>query len=879
MKKIFIFFVMAFAILSVAYGQNRELQIFRGGSIIQSYNVASIDSVKIVTIVPLDDHSYVDLGLPSGTLWATCNVGATSPEEYGNYYAWGETATKGVYDWSTYKWGNGSGSITKYTGSSSSELELSDDVAYVNWGKKWRMPSEAQFSELINSNYTTTEWTTMSGVYGRKITSKKNGNTIFLPAAGYRYGSSLNDTGSYGYYWSRTLNVSNSSSAKSLYFGSGNIYMYGSNRYYGQSVRPVRFSDVMMNSITLNYSTLNINVGSTAQLTATVSPSNATNKSVSWTSSNTSVATVNSSGIVTGVSSGTCTITATARDGSGKSASCTVTVKQLVTGMSLNYSTLKIKVGSSTQLTATVSPSNASNKSVSWTSSNTNVATVSSNGLVTGVSSGTCTITATAKDGSGKKASCVIMVDGSGTIDGHAYVDLGLPSGTLWATCNVGASNPEGSGYYCAWGETGEKSTYYEYQYKYYSSNKYIKYTESDNKTELELSDDAAYVKWGKNWRMPSEAQFKELIDSRYTDTEWTTLNGKYGLKIISNKNGNTIFLLAAGLKYSSKFNSFGSEGCYWSRSLRTELSFNSNRIETASMRKRYYGQSVRPVRFYEVTDMTLNYSTLSISPSYSAQLTATVSPSNATDKSVSWSCSNTKVATVNSEGLVTGVSPGICTITAMAKDGSGKKATCVITVDYAYVDLGLPSGTLWATCNVGAKTPEGYGNYYAWGVTNTTYYYNWSYYKYCNGSSTTLTKYNNDSSKGTVDNKTELELSDDAAYVNWGQNWRMPSNVQFQELVNSSYTTTEWTTMNGVYGRKITSKKNGKYIFLPAAGYRNETSLKDAGSVGYYWSRSLYTDPAGAWILQLNSDLISGTYYSYARYYGRSVRPVRFSE
>lgn len=198
------------------------------------------------------------------------------------------------------------------------------------------------------------------------------------------------------------------------------------------------------------------------------------------------------------------------------------------------------------------------------------------------------------------------------------------------------------------------------------------------------------------------------------------------------------------------------------------------------------------------------------------------------------------------------------------------------------YVDLGLPSGTLWAISNIGAIYPEKYGDYFAWGETsgysNGKIDFDWSTYKWCNGSSSTLTKYCTNSSRGTVDNKTELDLEDDAAYVNWGKQWRMPSMEQFKELINSDYTTTEWTTENRVYGRKITSKTNGNYIFLPAAGYRSGTSLNGAGSRGDYWSRTLVTDiPNFAWGLYFSSDYVDTNYRS--RYYGQSVRPVRLSE
>ncbi|MBQ5622209.1 MAG: hypothetical protein IIU92_06310, partial [Bacteroidaceae bacterium] len=191
------------------------------------------------------------------------------------------------------------------------------------------------------------------------------------------------------------------------------------------------------------------------------------------------------------------------------------------------------------------------------------------------------------------------------------------------------------------------------------------------------------------------------------------------------------------------------------------------------------------------------------------------------------------------------------------------------------WVDLGLPSGTLWATCNVGANSPEEYGDYFAWGETEPKTDYSWSTYKYCKGSKTTMTKYCTNSDYGTVDNKTELEPSDDAATANWGSGWQMPSYEQRTELLNSSYTTTTWTTLNGKYGRKITSKSNGNSIFLPAAGYRIDTSLNYAGSYGGYWSRSLSTSYSNyAYYLYFNS---SGIYTSNGfRYYGQSVRPVR---
>lgn len=164
------------------------------------------------------EHEYVDLGLPSGTMWATMNVGATKPEDYGHYFAWGETSPKHIYSFNNYKWYiKGEFELTKYCTTSTdgyrgfvdnkTELDLADDAAYVNWGKEWRMPSLQQVKELLK--YTTSKWITKNRVNGFLLTSKRNGATLFLPAVGWIYDSKLNDAGMHGFYWTRTLCVGN----------------------------------------------------------------------------------------------------------------------------------------------------------------------------------------------------------------------------------------------------------------------------------------------------------------------------------------------------------------------------------------------------------------------------------------------------------------------------------------------------------------------------------------------------------------------------------------------------------------------------------------------------------------------------------------------
>ena len=232
----------------------------------------NVSAVSVFKSGTENGHEYVDLGLTSGTRWATANVGASKAQDYGNYYAWGETATKEVYNWETYKYANGDyKELTKYCNESyygnngftdtKTTLALSDDAAYVNWGGKWRMPTKAQQDELGNQCYWV--WTenynnsNVAGyiVYKAKSSSDKGqkiykGGTpsssyklsdahIFLPAAGYRYDGDLCSTWSYGIYWSSSLGSDGPSNAWYVSFYSGYVYYSGHYRCYGQSVRAV----------------------------------------------------------------------------------------------------------------------------------------------------------------------------------------------------------------------------------------------------------------------------------------------------------------------------------------------------------------------------------------------------------------------------------------------------------------------------------------------------------------------------------------------------------------------------------------------------------------------------------------------------------------
>ena len=203
---------------------------------------------------------YVNLGLPSGIMWAKCNLGASKPSDYGNYYAWGEIEpNKANYSWATYKWMQPGQSdqkyITKYTfddgktegiwydsdgnfiGDNKKTLEAADDAASANLGLPWRMPTTDEIKELIDN--CTWTWTTQDGKNGYEVKGP-NGNSIFLPTTGYYLGSDLIYAGSWGYYWSSSLSTAGSYYARSLTFGSDGRSWGYSIRYCGFTVRPVR---------------------------------------------------------------------------------------------------------------------------------------------------------------------------------------------------------------------------------------------------------------------------------------------------------------------------------------------------------------------------------------------------------------------------------------------------------------------------------------------------------------------------------------------------------------------------------------------------------------------------------------------------------------
>ena len=472
-------------------------------------------------------------------------------------------------------------------------------------------------------------------------------------------------------------------------------------------------------------------------------------------------------------------------------------------------------------------------------------------------------------------------------------IDLGLPSGIKWASFNVGATKVGDYGNHFSWGETVPTNlpSWSTYKWSNGSYSAITKYNTVDNKTVLDPEDDAARVNWGGSWRMPTEAEWKELNDNctwTWTiDYNGTGIIGMVGTSKIKGYTDKSIFIPAAGMRneVNHLYYEEGTYGFYWSSSLDISnpstafyYGFYSSVGYCGSI-QRISGYSVRPVNDEKIypESITLSKTTLSLCIGDSERLVATVMPINAADKTVSWYSDNSDVATVDADGNVNAIAIGSASIMVTTNDGN-KTTTCIVKVvnptltevgeKATAVDLGL--SVKWATFNIGATKPEEYGDYYAWGETEPKDDYGWSTYKYANGDEKRLTKYCSENLSGSWDGFGEpdglkkLEYNDDAARVIWGGRWQMPTDMEMKELKNNcSWKWTNNYNETGIAGMIATSKINGytdKSVFFPS---------------GNYWSSSLDTDhPYCAWSLGLFQGfeviITRGTRCS-----GYTIRPV----
>lgn len=983
----------------------------------------------------------IDLGLPSGTLWASSNLGADNPENLGFYYEWGETLPRIISG--NYLWLDENGKLTKYNlteseGVVDNRLFLlpEDDAAHAATSGMWQIPSSENWKEL--NDHTTFTWCQRGSNNGALLTSTINGESIFLPASGLLL-DNIRELGTTGEYLSCDLNPTGCQSSIIFYFNESGRELSTEHRFIGMQIRPVHYSSdrVRVSGLTLNDSEVNLRVGDAYTLIASVLPEDAYNKTVLWSSSDTNIASVDDTGAVSARSKGQAVITAKTLDG-GFEASCTVNVSIPVSSITLNTTELNLQAGESYKLEATIQPAESDSTTLTWTSSDESIAVVSSDGLVTAVADGSAIIrvedsdsgayaecqvnvktavtkvsitplfahmrvgqtltfkadvypenatdkrvswkssnnsivsvdpdgnavakgrgsakiTVTTQDGNYSASSSVEVTVGvddiqisesslsmlpgqiihltltfspsdadnrladaessaesivkgiynnvkkaaeiqalqPGSADvvftsrdgGHTavchvevspfaipeFVDLGLPSGIRWATFNLGAKSPEDQGSLYAWGSTWIRDDRSWDNCPYCDGNYTSKYDSDDNKYTLESTDDAATVRLGSNWRIPKAAEALELLNTDYCEWTRTSMGGAQGYQIKSKKNGKSIFL--PDIENISDGGTY-----YWTSSVYSNDNYgrcyNGAGLSTAY---RYKGMAIRPV--YDdgstpATAVTLDRNKVYLIPGESTTLTATVSPDNARDKSITWSSSNESIVSVNDNGEVTAISTGTANIKATS-ESTGIYTSCKIIVGPEAIDLGLPSGLKWGSCNVDATAPEQKGSYQAWAAKPGRYGWAWEYYIYVSNDGKKIDKYNTESEYGKVDNLTVLTSSDDCATYSYGTAWRTPTKEDYEELVQNSEITN--TTVNGISGKLITSKINGHSIFMPLAGGYIASNPDSGAETSFdseafaYWTASLHT----GWSLKAYSFDGANVWPLYFRYYALPVRPV----
>ena len=767
-------------------------------------------------------HAAVDLGLPSGLYWATCNIGASSPEGYGDYYAWGETSVKKYY--------SEENSETYMSRINDISGDAQYDAARANWGGQWRMPTKYEMQELQNE----CKWTWVEGpVEGYEITGP-NGNSIFLPAAGAKYDYGDINKGYASYWTSKPYKgdtgdeVYNIAHAYGYYSVQDDFYPFG--KHEGLTIRPVLGGKVKPVGIDARSRYVEDFTATTARFSiGAIQEENYIIEAYGACWSTNAKPTIDDYH---------CTFYEYADPDSDGEILGNVYLENLMPNTKYYIR-----------------------------------AFATHDGVVV----------------YGEVMSFMTLPEESGQEHGRTYIDLGLPSGLKWAMYNFGSSD------YYAWGDEDWKDTYEAGNCNTYG---------------IEMNDisgseyDPVQRSWGGQWRMPTVYEMQELVENcswewvsehHYDDALSEYVNPGYK---VTGPNGNSIYLPVRGYRESVEYYHRDERGYYWTSMPYYDgnnyhaycLEFGSEDVQI-SPNWRYYGLNIRPVigynedlypkvRMNDVTDITTHSAKCSAYIEYTGTVEnygrgfiwskndASPTLENYDDCVYAdyyendYSCEiyNLNSNTVYYVRAFVHTSMGdvysdVFSFTTLP-EGSGQEC------GHSYIDLGLPSGVKWATCNVGASSPEEYGDYFAWGETMTKE----TYTEY------NCPTYGLDASalqlQGYIDGDGNLTPQYDAATVNWGGSWRMPTREEQQELIDDC--TWTWTSQNGVNGYKVTGP-NGNSIFLPAAGFRDGSSLYLAGSDGYYWSST----PNDFYAFSLY--FYSSNHYmgSYGRGYGRSVRPV----
>lgn len=724
----------------------------------------------------------VDLGL--SVKWASHNIGTTVPEEAGGYYAWGELTTKDSYGWQGYQFSpTGTADMSIYNGTDDIQfLKREDDIAYQshtgNGDSYWRIPTLEEWQELQNN--CTWEFKIMNGRRGYKITSNKNGNSIFLPIAGLKDGTQPKD-GTRPRYWSSTRNDNAyPHKARALNETHFTTYHDGDDRYLGMTVRAVYDDSFAQKYLS---SGVAIDMG----------------LSVKWAPANMGASLPEESGDFyawgelvpkTVFTWGNYQFSSDGGTGMSKYHE-TDDLQLLERENDVVYQKYKGKWRMPTKeqwdelwnnCDQEIVRKNGRRGYLLTSKINGNSIFLPIAGLIDGAQpkdgmrprywSSTRNDNAypykarsvneihftTYHDGDDRYLGMPIRAifdDYADDLTAGEMVDLGLS--VKWANTNMGAESPEETGNYYAWGETEPKADYSWATY-YYSKDGGLdmtRYNGTDNIQYADSNDDVVHAKKGGDWRMPTLDEWNELRE-KCTWVEQVR-NGRKGYKITSTINGNSIFLPIAGLMDGTQRKD-GMRARYWS----------INRNDNSYPHKARALNEIHFTTYHDGDDRCLGMP-----------------------------------------------------VRGVYDDSASKMLT-----SGSFVDMGL--SVQWASSNHGVSQPEYAGNYYAWGELDGKITYTWETYRFSADGGTSMSKYN------ATDNLQELELNDDIIRRRSNGASRMPTLDEWNELRNNC----DWIfkIKNGRPGYVLVSKINQNAIFLPVVGYMNNEQVTD-GNTPHYWS------------------------------------------
>ena len=831
----------------------------------------------------------VDMG--DGVKWATMNMGAPSPEEYGEYFGWAETAPKTGFSWAGYKWGSYSTDMTKYVThegqgrngflDNKSVLEPEDDAATANWGGDWRMPTEEEWLWLKNN----CTWT--QNADGYLVTSNINGNQIILPEAGYK--SNMQYFSGSGVYWSATLDGTYSSQARAFFFSGSNQNTTNGERYCGYSVRPVKgFSNASMyvelgpgvKWAKMNigarspedygnyyawgeihpkneYTDANYAFGTGSTLTKYVTNSDfgtpdglttllpeddvatvqwggdwriPTSDEWSWLHSNTTCEATTVNG-VSGVK-----LTSTVQGYKGNSI--------FIPNAGHYWGSMLVNEGSrASSWSSSVYEwddcrlaylSSAENHSAWWEIRSTGVP-------VRAVYMPRVPLTSF----SISDESIVVGVELKKRLYTQYSPSNATEHGAIWTSSNPSVARVSGSGEVTGVSPGSATITAVSTD-GHISSSCIVQVIESyvDMGGGMEWAtfnvgadspeENGDFFAWGEPWPRSSYSWDTYPLGSQ--NNCWI-YNGEDGLvQLLPDYD-------AATAQMGGPWHIPSEEEWTWLRNNCT-WSWKGTGIKGYTVTSNETGKSIfLPAAGFKYLEQHRLEGNTGLYWSSSVHRTDF-------NNAYALFFQSSEIKSSDPENRFIGGS--------------------IRAVRRKWVDMG--DGLKWATTNVGGSKPEDYGDYFAWGEILPKESYDWENYKW-GTSSTSLTAYVTDSAYGTVDNQTTLLTADDAARANWGATWRMPTYNEWIALLDKC--THEWTTVNGVYGRLLTSTVTGNTIFLPAAGYRLNVWTYIDNPAGHYWSSTLNPGhPDSAWDFSMDDP--NGIWFNYTyRFIGLSVRPV----